>query len=119
MKKTKLTKKYTKEAKDGEERFEEQFGTSEQILEAINSKTVPTKESLERRDSLLRLYEDMKTFISKEIEQARQEERKKIWDELRELPVVLVDTKFNPDDKPKIEHAVLWKQVKSKLSSDK
>lgn len=36
---------------------------------------------------------------------------------VHEMPVVIVDTKYNPYDDPKYEHALLYKDIKSKLAT--
>lgn len=50
--------------------------------------------------------------------QAKEDEMvKKMLKEIAEMPVVLVDVRFNSTDKPKYAHALLYEELKSKLSN--
>lgn len=53
--------------------FEKVFGSELELLKQINAKTVPTRESLEYRDRVIRAYEEYRDFFSSLIDEVARE----------------------------------------------
>jgi hypothetical protein len=60
---------------------------------------------------------ELEDFLLSEVRTAVERERERIRKELHEIPVVLVDTRFNSTDKPKYEHGILYEDAKKAVDS--
>lgn len=58
--------------------FEELWGTYEEYEKSVNSQTVPTDESLERREGLLNLYKETRDLLAHSVQEAKAEMAKEI-----------------------------------------
>jgi hypothetical protein len=63
------------------------------------------------------MKEKMDLLLSTARQEAKAQRTEEIRKALHEEPVVLVDTRFNPDDKPKYEHAILYDRIKQIIDS--
>ena len=57
-----------------------------------------------------------KDYIKAFIKALIKAEREEIVEKIKELPIVLVDTKFNPDDLSKVKQAVLLEDILQELN---
>lgn len=83
--------------------------------EAVDGRMITMKEA--KDDIMVVNVHGLKKDLLSAIQAKERVMVEKMLKEMAEMPVVLVDVRFNSTDKPKYAHALLYEELKSKLSN--